>query len=128
MEKRCEIKEVFDLLGLRNRALQEMVDLSVLSSDKAGMRIGKLNIHLFCTLDNLNSFASRDTVGDLGGIDTILCQKHLKFRDVVDDHFAKSRWQHMTGCFCGSITNAWHYTGAFEATTHTVVDTTGSTP
>lgn len=99
-----------------------------LGDSKASSAVGQLDVQLLGALDNLNTVAGADAVGNLGRVAAGVHNEHLQISNVVDDDLSQAVGHNVLGGLAGTVTDLGHRELALEAASNAVVNTLGLSP
>lgn len=102
--------------------------LLAVSCHQASMSVGELNIQLACTIDSFNSLLGSYVIGNFSSVGGIVHQEHFQILDVADGQLLESVGQQELGGLIGTVSNLRHWEIASEASTASVVNTSGESP
>jgi hypothetical protein len=92
------------------------------------MCVSQLNVEFLGTLHDGETVAGTDVVCNLSSIYAVLEEKHLKFSSVINNNPVETVWHKVTSGSSRAETDGWHDTLSLEATTNTIINTTGLSP
>ena len=99
-----------------------------LGDSKAGSAVGQLDVQLLGTLEDLNTVAGADAVGNLGRVGASVHHEHLQLGNVADDDLSQTVRHNVLGGLVGTVTNLGHRELALEAASDAVVNTLRLSP
>lgn len=107
------------VIGLRNGLL-------TFSGSNSGVEVKNLDVQLLGTFNNFLSLLGGDRVSDLGSIFVVVHQEHVEFSGVVNDKLVQAIGQKVAGGLGRSVTSLGEGAGSSPSTSHSVINTLGS--
>jgi len=94
----------------------------------ASVSVGDTDVELLGTLDNGDTVAGGDVVGNLGGKGTVVHHQQVQLGNVGDDELLEAGRHQVTGQLVVTVTNLGHGNLALETATNAVINTLGLSP
>jgi len=93
-----------------------------------GLSVGESDVELLCALDDVLSLESRDVLGNLTAVGSVVHEENFNVLGASDQKLAETAGKHMSGLGGLLVTNLGHLLLSSESAAHGAIDTSGLSP